>query len=59
MEHLREWNKIVRSDKASEESRPKMEYLEMLRYPDRPQPDMNKGILDDLSLSSWVLKVLS
>jgi len=58
MEHLREWKEIVCWDTASEEPRPEMEFLEMFHYPDRQQPVMNKGILDDSSLSGWFSKVV-
>jgi hypothetical protein len=57
IEHLWEWKEIACSDNASEEHRPKVEFLEMIRYPHLQKPDMNKGTLDDLSISDWLAKV--
>jgi hypothetical protein len=57
IEHLREWKKIVCWDTTSEEPCPEIEFLEMLHYPDRKQPIVNKGILNDSSLSGWFSKV--
>ena len=59
MEHLREWKEIVCSDKALEESRPTMEYLEMFHYPHCQRPILKEGTLDDSSLSGWFSMVLS
>ena len=56
MEHVREWKEIVFWDNASEESPPEMEYLEMIRYPHRQEPYIDKGIVDDSSLSAWFSK---
>jgi len=33
-----------------------MEYLEMIRYPHRQEPYIDKGIVDDSSLSAWFSK---
>jgi hypothetical protein len=57
MEHLWEWKEIACLDNASEEHRPKVEFLEMFRYPHLPQLVMNEGTLDDLSMSDWLAKV--
>jgi len=38
------------------EHRPKVEFLEMFRYPHLHKPVMNKGTLDDLSMSDWLAK---
>ena len=56
MEHLREWKEIACSDNATVEHRPKVEFLEMFRYPHLHKPVMNKGTLDDLSMSDWLAK---
>jgi hypothetical protein len=35
-----------------------MGFLEMLHYPDRPEPFKDDGTLDDSSLSDWLSKVI-
>jgi hypothetical protein len=57
MEHLLEWKGIACSDNTTEEHRPKVEFLEMFRYPHLQKHVMNKGTLDDLSMSDWLAKV--
>jgi len=57
MEHLWEWKEIACSDNATEEHHPKVEFLEMFRYPDPQKPVMNKETLDDLSMYDWLAKV--
>jgi hypothetical protein len=57
MEHLWEWKEIACSDNASEEHCPKVEFLEMFRYPHLQKPVMYRGTLDDLSMSDWLAKV--
>ena len=56
IEHLWEWKEIACSDNASGEHRPKVEFLEIFRYPHLQRPVMNKGTLDDLSMSDWLAK---
>jgi len=58
MEHLREWKEIVCWDTTSREPRPKVQFLEMLHYPDRQEPVANEGNLDDSGLSGWLSKVV-
>jgi hypothetical protein len=55
--HLWEWKEIVCWDTTSREPRPQIQSLEMLHYPDRQEPDVDDGILDDSSLSGWFSKV--
>jgi hypothetical protein len=57
MEHVFETKEIVCWDLASGEPRPGVEFLEMLHYPDCPQPIKYEGILNDSSLSDWLSKV--
>jgi hypothetical protein len=57
MEHLREWKEIVCWDATLDEPRPEIRFLEMLHYPNRQEPDVDEGVLDDSSLSGWFSKV--
>lgn len=58
MEHVFETKEIVFWDPASVEPRPEMRFLEMLHYPNRPEPIKDENTLDDSSLSSWLSKVI-
>jgi len=55
MELMREWKELVCSMNEPPNG---LEYLEMLRYPDRPEAVMMKGSVDDSSLSDWLSKVI-
>jgi hypothetical protein len=57
MEHLWEWKEIVCRDTTSAEPRPEVKFLEMLHYPDRQEPVVNEGYLEDSELSGWFSKV--
>jgi hypothetical protein len=57
MEHLREWKEVVCWDATSREPRPKVQFLEMLHYPDRQEPVVDEGNLDDSILPEWFSKV--
>lgn len=58
MEHLRKWKEIVCWDTTSAEPRPEVKFLEMLHYPDRPEPVVREGTKDDSELSGWLSKVV-
>jgi len=58
MEHLQEWKEIVCWDTTSREPRPKVQFLEVLLYPDRQEPFVNQGNLDNSGLCGWLFKVV-